>query len=319
MFELEISHQPVQKKEERNDSKSVKKMPQNISSDQENMEGNKYNADTHAPETLQYSASIDDHKIDNTVVFPGGKIGLLRKTFESIAEIVDHVEIKARSEGLEMQVMDSIRVVFIDIFLSKNLFDKYRCDRNITFAIKVKDLITILKDLNFPPDSSLHLSCDDNPESLIICYKYPQYVLNWELSLYSFDNEVFELPEFEFQAEVTMYAKQFMVLPKLIGIFGEFITIEASKNTITFKQKGDTTSSAMNLHDSEDNDIEINVLTNQKKEMAMKYIGICAKVAGLCSKIKLHMGDDTPIFFDFNLYDLGHIRYYIAPKTESEY
>lgn len=258
-------------------------------------------------------------RIDNQVVFPGGKIGLLRKTLESISEIVDHVEIKAREHGLEMQVMDSLHVVFVDIFLSKNLFDKYRCDRDITLGIKIKSLITILKDLTFPQDSLLHISCDDNPSKLDICYKQPQYTLNWELSLYSFDNEVFEMPKLEFNAEIVMSTSQYMVLPKMVGIFGEFITIDAMKNKVVFRQCGDTTSAAMTLEENESKEVEINVLTDIKKEMAMKYITIIGKVANLCSKVKLHMGHETPIFFDFSIYDLGHMRYYIAPKTESDY
>lgn len=257
-------------------------------------------------------------RIDNQVVFPGGKIGLLRKTLESIAEIVDHVEIKAREQGLEMQVMDSLHVVFADIFLSKNLFDKYRCDRDITLGIKIKTLITILKDLTFPQDSLLHISCDDNPSKLDICYKQPQYTLNWELSLYSFDNELFEMPKFEFNAEILMSTSQYMVLPKMVGIYGEFITIDASKNRVVFKQCGDTTSAAMTLEEDASKGVEINVSQEIKKEMAMKYITIIGKSAILCSKVKLHMGHDTPIFFDFSIYDLGYMRYYIASKVEGD-
>lgn len=159
----------------------------------------------------------------------------------------------------------------------------------------------------------------DNPSKLDICYKQPQYTLNWELSLYSFDNEVFEMPKLEFNAEILMSTSQYMVLPKMVGIFGEFITIDASKNKVVFRQCGDTTSAAMTLEEDESKEVEINVLTDIKKEMAMKYITIIGKVANLCSKVKLHMGYETPIFFDFSIYDLGHMRYYIAPKTESDY
>ncbi|WUR03537.1 proliferating cellular nuclear antigen 1 (PCNA) [Vairimorpha necatrix] len=320
MFELEISHPQVQKGRDKNNNVITKKITKKNHDTDENgnnlqdSDGNE-ETDNNLTSTDQTKAAV---KIENQVVFPGGKIGLLRKTLESISEVVDHVEIKARAEGLEMQVMDSLHVVFVDIFLSKNLFDKYRCDRDITLGVKVKSLITILKDLSFPADSSLHLSCNDDPENLSICYKSSQYTLNWELSLYSFDNEVFEMPAFDFQAEVTMYAQQFMVLPKLIGIFGEFITIEARKNMITFKQKGDTTAAAMTLEEGDDKEVEINVLSEIKKEMAMKYIVIIGKVAGLCSKIKLHLGEETPVFFDFNLFDLGHMRFYIAPKTETD-
>lgn len=260
------------------------------------------------------------NKEEKNVNFPGGKIGILKKILESISEIVDHVEIKTKEHGLEMQVMDSMHVVLIDVLLDKALFDKYRCDRDITLGIKIKSFLTILKDISFSPDSVLHISCDDSPNKMSILYKQPNYKLNWDLSLYSFDTEVFSIPQMEYTTEVKMSTQQFQVIPKLVGIFGEFISIDTSKDMIIFKQVGDTTSASMTLtnkNEDEASEVEVNVSIPIKREISMKYINTISKVVPLCSSVKIFMGEESPIFFDLSIHDLGHMRYYIAPKVEN--
>lgn len=252
------------------------------------------------------------------ISFIGGKLGLLRKILESLSEIVDHVELKVKEHGIEMQVMDSMHVVLVDVFLSRALFDKYRCDRDIILGIKIKSLITILKDLTFPANSLLHISCNDNPDKMSICYKQPQYTLNWDLSLYSFDNVVFEIPNIISTCEIVMSVQQFLVLPKLVGIFGEFLSIDASKDVVIFKQVGDTTSADMTLKKDGENEVEINVTEPIKREMAMKYINIISKVASMSSNVKIQMGEEIPIFIELNIFNLGHLRYFVAPKIDSD-
>ncbi|KAF9764502.1 Proliferating cell nuclear antigen [Nosema granulosis] len=262
------------------------------------------------------------NKEEKDINFPGGKIGILKKILESISEIVDHVEIKTREHGIEMQVMDSMHAVLIDVLLDKALFDKYRCDRDITLGIKIKSFLTILRDISFTPDSVLHMSCEDSPTKMSLLYKQPGYKLNWDLSLYSYDTEVFSIPQMEYTTEVKMTTQQFQVLPKLVGIFGEFISIDTSKDMIIFKQVGDTTSASMTLknkteEDEEPNGVEINVSIPIKREIAMKYISTISKVVPLCSSVKIFMGEESPIFFDLSIHELGHMRYYIAPKVEN--
>ncbi|EOB13207.1 Proliferating cell nuclear antigen, partial [Nosema bombycis CQ1] len=133
---------------------------------------------------LEINHQTKEEKNNN---FPGGKIGILKKILESISEIVDHVEIKTKEHGLEMQVMDSMHVVLIDVLLDKALFDSYRCDRDVTLGIKIKNLLQILKDITFTQDSVLNISCEDTPNKLAIQFKQPNFKLNWDLSLYSFD------------------------------------------------------------------------------------------------------------------------------------
>lgn len=49
---------------------------------------------------------------------------------------------------------------------------------------------------------------------------------------------------------------------------------------------------------------------------ASRYIGLISKATPLSSSVTLSIKDDQPLLVEYKIGDVGHLRYYLAPKTD---
>jgi proliferating cell nuclear antigen len=50
----------------------------------------------------------------------------------------------------------------------------------------------------------------------------------------------------------------------------------------------------------------------------LKYLNSFAKAAPLASAVQLCMSDDLPIMINYQIEDMGHVRFYLAPKIDDD-
>ncbi|KAF7684632.1 Proliferating cell nuclear antigen [Astathelohania contejeani] len=247
---------------------------------------------------------------------PQGRILMIKKIMESISDMVEDCELKVSEKGISIQIMDSMHVALADIFLSKNLFDSYRCDRSLVLGLKTNEFVKVLR--NIKTVGTFMLYCGDDATNLGVVNEAEGYTLSFDLKLFNFEIDIYSFPELEYCAEVEMKTSEFLLLPKIVGTFAEFIVFDATKDKISFYQKGEMTDANLTLTASNPDGIKINVLEPITKELAMKYINYIGKVGTLSDTIKICMGNEAPVFFDLALQDFGYIRYYIAPKMKED-
>ena len=51
---------------------------------------------------------------------------------------------------------------------------------------------------------------------------------------------------------------------------------------------------------------------------ALRYLTTFSKATSLSEKVKLSMAKDVPLVVEYAIQDMGHIRYYLAPKIDDE-
>lgn len=92
----------------------------------------------------------------------------LKRIVEAIKDLVTDVNIDATPTGLSLQAMDSSHVALVNLNLSMEGFEKYRCDRNLTLGISITNLAKVMKLVN--SNDSITLKCEDEPTYLtIVC------------------------------------------------------------------------------------------------------------------------------------------------------
>lgn len=243
------------------------------------------------------------------------RLSLFRKIVESLAEIVEQMEIKCTDTGLNIQVMDSMHVALADVFLSRDTFSNYRCDRNIELGIPIKHFLTVLKGISLEEKSLLRFTCEDNPQSLKILHFLPDSQFEVDITLYQIGSENYSVPEMEYDTTVKMPSEQFRSISKMVGSFGEYIRFECNKDSISFKQTGDLIKNNMNLKSNHET-VSIESKTPVNLEIAMKYVNLINKISSLSNEIVLNMGNTSPLFFEVKLNDIGQVKFYVAPKVE---
>jgi proliferating cell nuclear antigen len=271
-----------------------------------------------SPIPIENFALMFELELQNTEkdrAFASERLGMLRKVIESLSDIVDQMEIKASDRGLSIQVMDAMHVALADIFFSRDTFSSYRCDRDVQLGIPLKHLLTILRGITVEERSLLRFSCEDSPQTLKIEHVMDGSQYEFDITLYQIGSENYVVPEITYECSVGMPSDQFRSISRIIGSFGEYIRFRCDKDRLSFRQTGDLVSNKMDLRANSET-VHIDCSSSVELEIAMKYVNIVNKVSVLSNEITLNMGESCPVFFGIKLSDLGHIKFYVAPKVD---
>ena len=49
---------------------------------------------------------------------------------------------------------------------------------------------------------------------------------------------------------------------------------------------------------------------------ASRYIGLISKATPLSGSVTISIMDDQPLLVEYKIGDVGHLRYFLAPKTD---
>lgn len=70
--------------------------------------------------------------------------------------------------------------------------------------------------------------------------------------------------------------------------------------------------------DNEEEAVIVNMQEPVKLTFSCRYLNCFVKAGPLCNQVQLSMSDDVPLVCEYKIGDIGHIRYYLAPKIDDE-
>jgi len=92
---------------------------------------------------------------------------------------------------------------------------------------------------------------------------------------------------------------------------------------VKFSATGDIGSANVKLAqtfnvDKEDEIVVIEMQVPVSLTFACRYLNAFTKATSLSPQVQLSMSANTPLVVEYRIPDLGHIRYYLAPKIEDD-
>ena len=64
--------------------------------------------------------------------------------------------------------------------------------------------------------------------------------------------------------------------------------------------------------------MEVNFEEPVALNFALRYLNFFTKATPLSASVVLHLSKDVPLVVEYQIEELGHIRFYLAPKIEDE-
>lgn len=147
------------------------------------------------------------------------------------------------------------------------------------------------------------------------------------------DSEYLGIPETSYNATITMPSAKFSKICRDLTQLSDAITITCSKSGIQFSAEGDLGSGAVRLAqtaslDKPEDRITISMQEGITQSFALKYLNHFTKAAPLSSQVILSLSPDVPLVVEYKINDpdadedsssdIGHIRYYLAPKIDDQ-
>lgn len=219
--------------------------------------------------------------------------------------------------------MDNSHVSLVSLNLRSDGFDKYRCDRNLSMGMNLANMAKIFKCAN--NNDTVTIKAQDNADTVTFMFESQnqEKVSDYEMKLMNLDQEHLGIPETDYACIVRMPAQEFARICRDLSQFGDSVTITCTKDGVRFSANGDTGSANVKLAqtssvDKEDEAVSIEMQEPVTLTFACQYLNSFTKATPLAAQVSLSMSADVPLVVEYAIPDLGHIRYYLAPKIEDD-
>ena len=246
------------------------------------------------------------------------------QVLDSIKDIITEGNFDCSPNGLSLQAMDSSHVSLIDILLESEGFEHYRCDRNIPMGLNITNLVKMLKCAG--SDDIVTIKCEDKPDNVTFLFesKDNDKISDFEMKTMTIDDEHLLVPDQTYTAVVKMPSAEFQRLCRDMSAIGDTVHISVTKEGVRFSTTGDIGTANITVRPNPSADLkdeertEVQITEPVSASFALRYLNSFTKATPLSPTVTLGMVPNLPVVVEYKIADMGHVRYYLAPKIEDE-
>lgn len=137
------------------------------------------------------------------------------------------------------------------------------------------------------------------------------------------DGDTLSIPDTPYKATVKMPAAEFQRIIRDMQVLGETCTISVNKEGIRFSANGPIGTGNILLRqnaaaEEEKNQVIVDMEEPVELNFALRYLNFFTKATPLATQVIISLNPDVPMVVEYPIQELGHIKFYLAPKIEEE-
>lgn len=249
----------------------------------------------------------------------------LKKLIESMKDLFTDVNFDATADGMSCQAIDSSHVCLCSLLLRKELFQNFRCDRNICMGMNTATMSKILKCASNDETITMQAQ-EDNLDCVTFIFEKPngERESKFEMKLMDIDSEHLGIPDQEYECVIKLPSAELQRICRDLSQFGDSVTITATKDGLNFKCAGESGNGNVKLMQSssvdgnEKTEVAIEMREPVTQTYAMRFLIFFTKASCLSDQVQLSISHNVPLVVEYKIGDEGYIRYYLAPKIDDE-
>jgi len=230
----------------------------------------------------------------------------------AISTLVEEATFEATVEGVSFRGMDPSHVALIDISWPNSAFEKYSCDGDIKFGVRIDEFSKLIKraeksdgiEINISDDNMLHVSIGKNK-------KYKMRLIESSAS----DTP---LPKISYDSKIILSSSR---LDKILGdidVVSDYLSIKTTQKSVEFSGKGDAGEATINLEKDTEDVEDISVSQESSGTYSLEYLDPIVKAVGsTADTIICEFSSEKPLRIEFKVTNIGRIHFYLAPRVES--
>uniref|UniRef100_A0A8C4X2N8 DNA sliding clamp PCNA n=1 Tax=Erpetoichthys calabaricus TaxID=27687 RepID=A0A8C4X2N8_ERPCA len=242
---------------------------------------------------------------------------ILKKVLEALKDLITEACWDISSSGISLQSMDSSHVSLVQLTLRHDGFDSYRCDRNLAMGVNLSSMSKILKCAG--NEDIITLRAEDNADTLSLIFETlnQEKVSDYEMKLMDLDVEQLGIPEQEYSCVVKMPSAEFARICRDLSQIGDAVMISCAKDGVKFSASGELGTGNIKLSQTSNVDKEDEAVTSPV-DLCFELPQLFTKATPLSKTVILSMSADIPLVVEYKIADMGHVKYYLAPKIDEE-
>ena len=250
---------------------------------------------------------------------------VLKKTLETLKDLVKDVNISFTKEGLSLTCFDFSHISMHHFKIRAEGLEHYECPRDVMAGIDTGSFHRFLKHVSNKTELKLELDTSQGePEVMIITLQGGDGAppSRAEMFLLSIDEPPEEMDDREYDTTVCMQSDDFRtIVTNMAGISDQLTICSQEDGGVAFSCRGDAGSLSYQLtHQEEDEDGEAGtqiVQTGQMKEdFSMRHVVNFTKATELTQTVWLYLQKNQPLTVKYEFEDLGELIFVLAPKVD---
>ena len=232
----------------------------------------------------------------------------------AVKTLVEEATFEANGEGLTFRAMDPSHVALVDLALPNSSFASFECDKPYKFSVRVEDLVKLVA----RSDTKDSVEISSTEEDAIAVKLSNGYKREFTIHLIESTAAAAPLPKLEFDTKVSLTKT---ILEKVLGdisVVSDQVTIQATKDKITFSGKSDVGKADIGLASNDADVLEFKAGAESKATYSIDYVsGILKALGGVTDTFQIELITKNRFSLDMMLNDQGaKLWYFLAPRVQ---
>lgn len=243
--------------------------------------------------------------------------------FSNLKIFSESINLNIDENRIYAQGMDKSQCCLFQFNLKSTWFNEYSVDEDVpkNIGIPSSALYKMLNTRN--ENQSIELSHSNDEDNMDIVFSSNDttktYNKQFQLPLMDIDSNLLNIPDSEYDADITIKSSVIKDIADELSIFDEKINIIMDQDTVQFKTSGSEGNMTITLNNNDI--IEFGIIEGEtiNQTYNLKLLkGIC-NYNKLANDVKLSISNNKPLVIRFNLDDDDNfISFYLAPYMDDE-
>ncbi len=236
----------------------------------------------------------------------------LKAIISAISTLVEEATFVSNAEGITFRGMDPSHVALIDISWPNSAFEKYECDNEFKFGVRVDEFSKLIK--RAEKQDSIEISISEENMLLVTIGKNKKY----KMRLIESTASDTPLPKIPYDAKIGLTASSFDKILGDVQVVSDYLTIKANPSKAEFSGKGDSGEVVIELEKGMEQLTDISVKQESIGTYSLEYLNPVVKAVGTTAgTVTCEYSSAKPLRIEFKVANIGRIHFYLAPRVES--
>ena len=235
-----------------------------------------------------------------------------KAVISAISTLVEEATFEATVEGISFRGMDPSHVALIDISWPNTAFEKYECDGDIKFGVRIDEFSKLIKRAD--KSNAIEINISDDNMLLVTIGKNKKY----KMRLIESSASDTPLPKIPYDTKLSLTSSSFDKILGDVQVVSDYLTVDATELQAEFSGKGDSGEVNIVLEKSKDELTELDVKADSSGTYSLEYLNPIVKAVGSSVEtITCEFSSSKPLRIEFKVANIGRIHFYLAPRVES--
>ena len=198
----------------------------------------------------------------------------LKAIISAISTLVEEATFVSTAEGITFRGMDPSHVALIDISWPNSAFEKYECDSDTKFGVRIDEFAKLIKRAD--KQDNIEISISEDNMLLVTIGKNKKY----KMRLIESSASDTPLPKIPYDAKIGLTSTTFDKILGDVQVVSDYLTIKTSNSKAEFSGKGDSGEVVIDLEKGMEEITEITTKNDSTGTYSLEYLNPVVKAVG---------------------------------------